>query len=101
MAEKSPLGGAKEGMCLYVRCTGTRSYSAELILDEKLANKGFTETRGGEYFSSCASHFEGWAYFEICGAPECSGKGTSSRSIFAKVAFRFLPLNGVVPNSIS
>ena len=41
------------------------------------------------------------AYLDICGEPECSGKGTSSLSIFAKVAFRFLPLNGVVPKSIS
>ena len=59
MAEESPLGGAKEGVGLYVRCAGTRSYSAKLILDEKFANKRFTETRGGEWFSSCASHFEG------------------------------------------
>lgn len=35
------------------------------------------------------------------GAPFPSGNGTSSRKIFANVAFRFLPLNGVVPNSIS
>lgn len=40
-------------------------------------------------------------YFEICGAPECSGNETSSRRIFAKVAFRFLPLKGVVPYNIS
>lgn len=101
MAQESPLGGAEEGMGLYVRCPGTRSYSAELILDEEFANKGFTETRGGKCFSLCECRSGGWAYFEICGAPECSGKGTSSRSIFANVAFRFLPLNGVVPNSIS
>ena len=37
----------------------------------------------------------------ILGAPEPSGNGTSSRKIFANVAFLFLPLNGVVPNSIS
>jgi len=30
-----------------------------------------------------------------------SGNGTSSLKIFANVALRFLPLNGVVPNSIS
>lgn len=39
-------------------------------------------------------------YFDTC-APEVSGNGTSSRRIFAKVAFLFLPLNGVVPNNIS
>ena len=48
MAKESPLGGAEEGMGLYVRCTGTRSYSAELILDEEFANERFTETRGGK-----------------------------------------------------
>jgi len=40
-------------------------------------------------------------YFDTCGAPEPSGNGTSSRRMLAKVALRFLPLNGVVPNSIS
>ena len=40
-------------------------------------------------------------YLEIWGAPECSGKGTSSLRMLAKVALRFLPLNGVVPKSIS
>lgn len=37
------------------------------------------------------------AYLLMFGAPDPSGKGTSSRRIFANVAFRFLPLNGVVP----
>lgn len=40
-------------------------------------------------------------YFEMFGDPLPSGKGTSSLRIFANVAFLFLPLNGVVPNSIS
>ena len=39
--------------------------------------------------------------FDICGAPLWSGKGMSSRRMLANVAFRFLPLNGVVPYSIS
>lgn len=42
-----------------------------------------------------------YAYWDTWIAPEPSGKGTSSRNIFAKVAFLFLPLNGVVPNNIS
>lgn len=41
------------------------------------------------------------AYCDICGAPECSGKGTSSRRMLAKVWLRLLPLKGVVPKSIS
>ena len=41
------------------------------------------------------------AYLLTVGEPEPSGKGTSSRRIFAKVAFLFLPLKGVVPNNIS
>lgn len=41
------------------------------------------------------------AYFDTWMAPEPSGNGTSSLRMFAKVAFLFLPLNGVVPNSIS
>ena len=44
---------------------------------------------------------EGGAYLLTVGAPLPSGKGTSSRRIFAKVAFLFLPLKGVVPNNIS
>ena len=40
-------------------------------------------------------------YLEMFGDPLPSGKGTSSLKIFANVAFLFLPLNGVVPNSIS
>jgi hypothetical protein len=39
--------------------------------------------------------------FDICGAPAWSGKGMSSRRMLANVALRFLPLNGVVPYSIS
>ena len=58
MAEESPLGGAKKGMGLYVRCTGTRSYAAELILDQEFANEGFAETRGDIYFSICECRFE-------------------------------------------
>lgn len=41
------------------------------------------------------------AYLEIWGFPDPSGKGTSSLRMFAKVAFRFLPLKGVVPYNIS
>lgn len=44
---------------------------------------------------------DGKTYLEMLGAPDPSGKGTSSLKIFAKVALRFLPLKGVVPNSIS
>ena len=40
-------------------------------------------------------------YFDTCGAPEPSGKGTSSRRMLANVALRFLPLKGVVPYNIS
>lgn len=40
-------------------------------------------------------------YLVTCCEPDPSGKGTSSLRIFANVAFRFLPLKGVVPNSIS
>jgi len=41
------------------------------------------------------------AHFDIWGDPECSGNGTSSLKMFANVALRFLPLNGVVPYNIS
>lgn len=41
------------------------------------------------------------AYLEMFGEPLPSGKGTSSLRMFANVAFLFLPLKGVVPNSIS
>lgn len=37
------------------------------------------------------------AYLDTGGAPEPSGNGTSSLKMLAKVALRFLPLNGVVP----
>lgn len=38
---------------------------------------------------------------DVCCAPDPSGKFTSSRKMLANVAFRFLPLKGVVPYSIS
>ena len=44
---------------------------------------------------------QGFVYLDTCGAPVNSGNGTSSRRMFANVALRFFPLNGVVPKSIS
>ena len=46
-------------------------------------------------------HLKVQTYFDTCGAPEPSGKGTSSRRMLANVALRFLPLKGVVPYNIS
>jgi hypothetical protein len=40
-------------------------------------------------------------YVEIWGDPGPSGNGTSSLRMLENVALRFLPLNGVVPYSIS
>ena len=52
-------------------------------------------------FSKRPCYVECLPYVEVCGAPLSSGNGTSSRRMFAKVAFRFFPLKGVVPNNIS
>lgn len=48
-----------------------------------------------------SQHIQVQTYFDTCGAPEPSGKGTSSRRMLANVALRFLPLKGVVPYNIS
>ena len=100
MAQEGPLGGAKEGVCFYVGSAGAGADAAELVFYEEFADEGFAEAGGGGLVVASVQREFG-TYFDICGEPECSGKGTSSRRMFAKVWFRFLPLNGVVPNSIS
>ena len=87
-------------MRLDVRCASSRTHSSEFIFDEKFSNERFTQT-----FEVIISHvvsnlsvmedFE--TYFDTCGIPECSGNRGSSRKMLANVAFRFLPLKGVVP----
>lgn len=47
------------------------------------------------------TYCEDETHFDTFGPPLPSGNGTSSLKMLANVAFRFLPLNGVVPNNIS
>ena len=115
VAQEGPLRGAEEGVGFHIRGAGAGADAAEFVFDEEFANEGFAEARGrrvsiGSRHGWVTKGRHGWgrplnaswtAYFDICGAPECSGKGTSSRRMFAKVAFLFLPLKGVVPKSIS
>lgn len=70
--------------------------SAILVLDEQLANQGFAKTEARLALTTILSNINS-THFDICGAPAWSGKGMSSLRMFANVALRFLPLNGVVP----
>lgn len=95
MADERPLCGAEEWVNFDIGGSSASPQSAILILDQELSNKRLAKT-------GCQSVYEDVgnmrvAYFEICGDPVWSGKGISSLRMFAKVAFRFLPLNGVVP----
>jgi hypothetical protein len=96
VAQESPLGCAEEGVRFHVGRTSAAAEAAEFVLDEEFTNEGFAETAGGP-----VSVFRNLrlvqTYVETCGAPEPSGNGTSSLKMFAKVAFLFFPLNGVVP----
>lgn len=105
VAEQGPGGTTEEGMCFYVRGAGAGAEAAEFVFDEEFADKRFAETVGKSgslvivFFGVKGG--KGQTHLLVLGAPEPSGKGTSSLRIFANVAFRFLPLKGVVPNSIS
>lgn len=99
---KGPLSGAEKGMSLYIGCACASAETTILIFDQKLPNKRLAET-GGKTIVSFNRSVKGSAkrqagtYLEICGALVWSGNGISSRKILANVAFRFLPLKGVVP----
>lgn len=105
MPKERPLGAAEKGMGLYIGSAGAGTDAAELVFDKEFSDEGFTETKKRQCFQrgsdmgKTAMNRTGKleTYFEICGAPACSGNGTSSLKILANVAFRFLPLNGVVP----
>jgi len=87
---------------LYVGCASAGTEAAKLIFDEKLADKGLAEAGGKDVSKLLCISVKGKnTYFEMFGDPLPSGKGTSSLRMLANVAFLFLPLNGVVPNSIS
>lgn len=86
-------------MCLDIRSAGTRAETTQFVLDQQLANEGLAEA--GEVLVMHTTKLLRRTYLETLGAPFPSGNGTSSRRMFAKVAFLFLPLNGVVPKSIS
>lgn len=98
VSNQSPLGSSEEGMHLDIRSSSASAQATVLIFDEQLANQGLAETRRLLTKSKNAhTQSQEWTHFDICGAPAWSGKGMSSLKMFAKVAFRFLPLNGVVP----
>jgi hypothetical protein len=90
---------------------GARAEAAVLVLGEELADEALAEagTRKEKKESAgaleCgrqirATHADGTC--EVPGLlPGVSGKGMSSRKMFANVPLRFLPLKGVVPYSIS
>jgi hypothetical protein len=89
-------------MVFYVGGAAAGAEAFSLVLDEEFADNMFAEAvwDTSVYHAWCGrGRME--TYFDTCCAPCPSGKGTSSRRIFANVAFRFLPLKGVVPNNIS
>jgi hypothetical protein len=108
VAEEGPGDGFEERVAFDVGGTGTGAETAHLVFDEEFADDAFAQTGGGRLASMLKFRLESRgvtrrrrAYLDTCGAPEPSGKGTSSLNMFANVAFRFFPLNGVVPKSIS
>lgn len=99
MADESPLGRSEERVHLDIRSSGTSAQPAVLVLDEQLANQRFAETR--LMLALPLPCLFRNTHFDIWGAPAWSGNGMSSLRMFANVAFRFLPLKGVVPYNIS
>jgi len=82
VAKQSPLGTAEEGM----------SFTS-------LAPAREPRRRSSSFVSSL--RMTDLHVLETGVTPAPSGNGTSSRKMLANVAFLFLPLNGVVPKSIS
>lgn len=101
MPQKSPRSASEERVGFDVRCTRTGAEPAELVFDEQLAYERSAETGNMSAKKRPSFAWMKTTHFDVVGAEEPSGNGTSSLKIFAKVAFRFLPLKGVVPNSIS
>ena len=79
------MGGAEEGVGFHVGGAGAGADAAEFVFDEKFADEGFAKARGVVSQFVNAMQRRSSTYFDICGEPECSGKGTSSRNMFAKV----------------
>lgn len=88
-------------MCLDVRCASSRTHPSKLIFDKEFSNERFTQTLKIKIISHAEFDLpeaeNSGTHFDICGMPECSGNRGSSRKMLANVAFRFLPLKGVVP----
>ena len=88
MTEESPLGRAEERVGFHIGRTGTGADAAEFILDQEFADKRLAEAKAivsvFDFIHANKMRKEG-AYCDICGAPECSGKGTSSRRMLANV----------------
>lgn len=88
MTEKSPLGRAEERVGFHIGRAGTGADAAEFILDQEFADKRFAEAKALVSvfdFAHPNKPKKNGAYCDICGAPECSGKGTSSRRMLANV----------------
>ena len=88
MAEESPLGRTKEWVGFHIGRTGTGADAAEFILDQEFADKRLAEAKAIVSvfdFTHPDKTRKSGAYCDICGAPECSGKGTSSRRMLANV----------------
>lgn len=114
MAQQGPGDGFEEGVGLDVGGAGAGAEAFEFVFDEEFADYGLAEAgtstklgmgfgggeRLGRGMGGKAGERVRGTHFETTAACP-SGNGTSSRKIFANVAFRFFPLNGVVPNSIS
>lgn len=88
MTEESPLGRAEERVGFHIGRTGTGADAAEFILDQKFADKRLAKAKAfvsvSDFTHPKKTRNKG-AYCDICGAPECSGKGTSSRRMLANV----------------
>ena len=92
--------GLKKGWLLTSEARSTRTKPPHFVLHKEFSYDRFAKT--GYRLLAESDEVEAFGtHFETCGELGWSGKGTSSLNMFANVAFRFLPLKGVVPNSIS
>ena len=88
MTEESPLGRAEERVGFHIGRTGTGADAAKFILNQEFADKRLAEAKALVSvfdFTHANETTKKRAYCDICGAPECSGKGTSSRRMLANV----------------
>lgn len=84
MTEEGPLGRTEEWVGFHVGRAGAGTDAADFVFYEEFADERLAEAGGIRSAIDLAGQNVG-TYCDICGAPECSGNGTSSRRMLANV----------------